>query len=33
MQEAEDLEARAVAPGGGAPAADRDDEIKPFIHK
>lgn len=39
MQEAEELEARALAAaagGGGAAAAaaqDRDDEIKPFVHK
>lgn len=33
MQEAEDLEARALAGGPGAAKADRDDEIKPFVHK
>lgn len=33
MQEAEELEARALAGGPGASKADRDDEIKPFVHK
>lgn len=33
MQDAEDLEARALAGGPGAQKADRDDEIKPFVHK
>lgn len=32
VQEAEELEARALA-GPGAGQADRDDEIKPFVHK
>ncbi|PRW61530.1 transportin-1-like isoform X1 [Chlorella sorokiniana] len=33
VQEAEELEARALAGGPGAHKADRDDEIKPFVHK
>jgi hypothetical protein len=32
VQEAEDLEERALK-GGAAQQADRDDEIKPFVHK
>lgn len=31
VQEAEELEERALA--GGVAQADRDDEIKPYIHK
>ena len=31
VQEAEELEERALA--GGGTQADRDDEIKPYIHK
>ena len=33
VQEAEELEARALAGGPAAHQADRDDEIKPFVHK
>lgn len=32
VQEVEEVEARALA-GPGARQADRDDEIKPFVHK
>ena len=32
VQDAEDLETRALS-GASAASADRDDEIKPYIHK